>query len=489
MNFYTFTAAALLGLLLMVCGSQCLAEVVVVDRLLNKTMDVMADMPSTFGPELSILGLKGLLAISNPAQACWHPIAGPPKYPPHVSPAFSHWIVLIDRGNCTFYEKVYQAQIANYSAVIVMNIGSDFIEPMGADDGDNITIPSVFIGQTDGEALKILFSDVKRIGIILTADLPDIESYLLPFAITVAVCFVGMLLCMVSVCMLLCMIVKCIRDYRRSMRHRLSWRALRRLPLHKFKGGVDPYDMCAICLDDYLDGDKLRILPCNHAYHSRCIDPWLTKRRRVCPVCKQKVRTPGERVEDSEEEDLDPDTERAPLLQQATQVSAGTFTNSRENPFMRANRRAQEAHVRRPDRSEYGRLSDDNDSDEAAAVADVSRRGSADSDTPGAGVTPVAGVTPGAGVASGAGVADTAVMLPAEHECLDDQLDVVSVTRSMKKKKKKTKKTKDKTGEEHGGQEGDDEGSVVVQVDLPAPPADEKSEEDSTVPPHEHPVV
>lgn len=90
------------------------------------------------------------------------------------------------------------------------------------------------------------------------------------------------------------MIARCVRERRRIMRYRLPTSSLKKLESRKF-GKNEIYDTCAICLDDYEEGDRLRILPCRHAYHTKCIDVWLTKNRRVCPVCKRKVYTIGER--------------------------------------------------------------------------------------------------------------------------------------------------------------------------------------------------
>ncbi|KAI9656933.1 MAG: hypothetical protein M1831_004481 [Alyxoria varia] len=47
---------------------------------------------------------------------------------------------------------------------------------------------------------------------------------------------------------------------------------------------------CAVCLEEYVDGvSKVMSLPCGHEFHADCITPWLTTRRRTCPICKGDV--------------------------------------------------------------------------------------------------------------------------------------------------------------------------------------------------------
>ncbi|WOK92144.1 E3 ubiquitin-protein ligase [Canna indica] len=51
----------------------------------------------------------------------------------------------------------------------------------------------------------------------------------------------------------------------------------------------DEVDQCYICLADYEDGDTVRILPCHHEYHKRCVDKWLKEIHGVCPLCRHDV--------------------------------------------------------------------------------------------------------------------------------------------------------------------------------------------------------
>ncbi len=47
---------------------------------------------------------------------------------------------------------------------------------------------------------------------------------------------------------------------------------------------------CAICLDDFENGQERKCLPCLHGFHTECIDRWLQS-NSTCPVCKFNVQS------------------------------------------------------------------------------------------------------------------------------------------------------------------------------------------------------
>ena len=41
---------------------------------------------------------------------------------------------------------------------------------------------------------------------------------------------------------------------------------------------------CSVCTDDFVKGQSLRVLPCDHKFHPECIDPWLLNVSGTCPL-------------------------------------------------------------------------------------------------------------------------------------------------------------------------------------------------------------
>ncbi|XP_051148306.1 uncharacterized protein LOC127263365 [Andrographis paniculata] len=51
----------------------------------------------------------------------------------------------------------------------------------------------------------------------------------------------------------------------------------------------EDFSQCYICLSEYEEGDKVRVLPCRHEFHMPCVDKWLKEIHGVCPLCRDDV--------------------------------------------------------------------------------------------------------------------------------------------------------------------------------------------------------
>ncbi|XP_053297428.1 E3 ubiquitin-protein ligase RNF167 [Pleuronectes platessa] len=292
----------------------------------NMTSMLFEDLPALFGSPLPKDGLMGIMVDSRPLNGCTA-IDPPPPLPPSFDANTTKIIVLIRRYDCNFDIKVLHAQQAGYNAAIIHNMYSDTLLNMNYSNetiAEEIEIPSVFTSYYASQILRNFIIPEQGAYVILKPEFSfPLSYYLIPF--TGVVGMIILVMCVV-------LIVRCVRYRKRLRKNRLSKEQLKRIPTHRFRKG-DDYDLCAICLDEYEEGDKLRVLPCSHAYHCQCVDPWLTQSKKTCPVCKQRVtRNNTEHSESESEEDTggrgveegtegEADSERTPLLRPSNPCS------------------------------------------------------------------------------------------------------------------------------------------------------------------------
>merc|ERR1719233_1632128 len=57
-------------------------------------------------------------------------------------------------------------------------------------------------------------------------------------------------------------------------------------------------DSCPICLADFKEKARIKLLPCDHGFHPECIEPWIRQHNDSCPMCRETVTdklTPAQR--------------------------------------------------------------------------------------------------------------------------------------------------------------------------------------------------
>lgn len=292
----------------------CTSADIIIISPTNRTTEIFDNAELAFG-SIPLEGASGKIVLAEPEDACSEIKPAPNKH--------DNWFLLAKRYPCPFEVKVRNAAKAGFKAVIIYSVEpvkkssplsasaqaqqtsmNNNLQKSQASSSSsspvvhyNLYIPTVLISYIDGEDIRQNYLYTEGYTALILPRIPfPFNAYLLPFAIVIIVC----LFLMVS--FLVFQIIKCARDRRKLLRHRLTNRQLKQLLTTIYTKGSQ-YDTCAICLDEYVEGEKLRVLPCGHGYHLRCIDPWLTKSRRICPVCKGKVRVSGmSDVSDTESE-------------------------------------------------------------------------------------------------------------------------------------------------------------------------------------------
>ncbi|KAF7205554.1 E3 ubiquitin-protein ligase znrf3 isoform X2 [Nothobranchius furzeri] len=106
------------------------------------------------------------------------------------------------------------------------------------------------------------------------------------------------------VCLILLIKIKLKQRRSQSSMNRMAIQALEKMETRKFKAkgkgqresscgasdslsGSSTSD-CAICLEKYIDGEELRVIPCAHRFHKKCVDPWLLQ-HHTCPHCRHNI--------------------------------------------------------------------------------------------------------------------------------------------------------------------------------------------------------
>ncbi|XP_058014421.1 E3 ubiquitin-protein ligase ZNRF3 isoform X3 [Ahaetulla prasina] len=106
------------------------------------------------------------------------------------------------------------------------------------------------------------------------------------------------------VCLVLLIKIKLKQRRSQSSMNRLAVQALEKMETRKFTsklkgpcegscGALDTLSSgstsdCAICLEKYMDGEELRVIPCTHRFHRKCVDPWLLQ-HHTCPHCRHNI--------------------------------------------------------------------------------------------------------------------------------------------------------------------------------------------------------
>ncbi|XP_012607282.1 E3 ubiquitin-protein ligase RNF133 [Microcebus murinus] len=197
------------------------------------------------------------------------------------------WLALIERGGCTFTQKIKVATEKGASGVIIYNFPGtgNQVFPMSHQAFEGIVV--VMIGNLKGTEIFHLIEKGVHVTVVIEVGRKHIiwmNHYFVSFVI-------------VTTATLAYFIFYQIRRLWVARIQTRRWQRLTadlknafgQLQVRVLKEGdeeINPNgDSCVVCFEPYKPNDTVRILTCKHFFHKNCIDPWILS-HGTCPMCK-----------------------------------------------------------------------------------------------------------------------------------------------------------------------------------------------------------
>ncbi|XP_068596329.1 E3 ubiquitin-protein ligase RNF130 [Brachionichthys hirsutus] len=255
---------------------------------------MMSSEDGTYGQNSPKVDTRGVVIVPAPHHGGLDRQGCDPSTRFLVPPRTVHWVALLQRGNCTFKEKILKAAAFNATAVLVYNNSTDKTVKMGHEGtGDTV---AVMITEVYGkEILTHLERNLTVLVSVVVGQRGQSKNINRGSLVFVSISFIVLMI--ISSAWLIFYFIQKIRytSTRDRSQRRLgdaARKAIGKLTTRTVKKGdkeTDPdFNHCAVCIEAYQLNDVVRILPCKHVFHRLCVDPWLNE-HCTCPMCKLNI--------------------------------------------------------------------------------------------------------------------------------------------------------------------------------------------------------
>ncbi|KAM9651304.1 E3 ubiquitin-protein ligase RNF133 [Trichechus inunguis] len=255
--------------------------------------------------ELGETGVFGRSSTLKTVAGVIVPPEGKPQNACNPNTSFSRskgtetWLALIERGGCTFTQKIKVAAEKGASGVIIYNFPGtgNQVFPMSHQAFSDIVV--VMIGNLKGTEILHLIQKGVHVTAVVEVGRKHIiwmNHYFVSFVI-------------VTTATLAYFIFYHIRRLWVARIQNRRWqrlttdleKAFSQLQLRVLKEGDEEItpngDSCVVCFELYKPNDTVRVLTCKHFFHKNCIDPWILA-HGTCPMCKCDIlKAPGIQVD------------------------------------------------------------------------------------------------------------------------------------------------------------------------------------------------